>query len=164
MSKGLCGLLIDVSSSKTDYSNIHHYMFTNLLHAFRKDSTTYSIRRVIMMATCAIMYIVATVHWGILLNWWVMAARTQIKSFAKNIEDLSGNNGAATVCSLVGNHLGNGVIESHNLRAFNPPTCAPSVLLSVNVSHVQTLGSSCFLTLSELYAFIDYIKRRHCAF
>ena len=135
-------------------------MLTNLLHAFRKDSTTYSIRRVIMMATCAIMYIVATVHWGILLNWWVMAVRTQIKSLAKN----SGNNGAATVCSLVGNHLGNGVIESHNLRAFNPPTCAPSVLLSVNVSHVQTLGSSCFLTLSELYALIDHIKRRNRAF
>ena len=135
-------------------------MLTNLLHAFRKDSTTYSIRRVIMMATCAIMYIVATVHWGILLNWWVMAARTQIKSLAKN----SGNNGAATVCSLVGNHLGNGVIESHNLRAFNPPTCAPSVLLSVNVSHVQILGSSCFLTLSELYALIDHIKRRNRAF
>jgi hypothetical protein len=98
-----------------------------------------------MIATCLIMYAMATAHWTIILGWLnKMSSGVQETLVSCLVNALDGEQTSCTPSSS----------SPYELRRLADsqlvPTCAPTVMLAVNVRAISTIRSRYYIYTSAI--------------
>ncbi|KAI0768365.1 hypothetical protein BC629DRAFT_1596065 [Irpex lacteus] len=94
-------------------------------------NSPHTIRRMLMILTCVVMYIMATAHWGTMLSLWTQRSLADEQLLMDNIRGLTASNSTTSCPSDALD-----ILASNNTFWAGKvalPSCAPTAFLSISV-------------------------------